>query len=287
MSAVSEKRVWILGEENEVRGYLEALSDFPELELSFRGSLAAAEPVTSRPPPHMALVCGEEHRIEPLVQLLAAGTDLWIESPLAANPDDANILAALAEAGDRTLMSGTPLAHAPIWKTALMALRDGRIGELRRVEWRAPIKSPRANVQALEPRALLTALEILEKFAGPVEALRVCWDPNGAGAELNTRHAHQVEGLAQFHDRRQGASTASLTCRGDMGELWIGDAQSVLHDDRGAHQIASGICEQAAFSAVIRALLRRRLGSFIEDRGAWLLQRVTDSLLNAEKWRPA
>jgi len=287
MSALRQKTLWLLGEVHETAGYAEALAAFQDLELEYRGPLSLQALEMHPRFPDLALVCGESCRIDPLARLLAGGTDLWIESPIAANPDDASALAALAEAGDRTLMSGTPIGWAPVWRRAKSQIREGSLGTLRRLEWRTPIKAAGRQIQALEPRSLLCALEIFESFAGSIEALRISWDSEGRGASLQTRHADGIEGHARFLDGSNTSASSYLTCRGDRGELWIGDGQSILHGADGATRIAGGIEPAAAFGCIVRELLKRRLRPFVEDRGAWLLRGVTDALLHADRWRPA
>ena len=123
MSAVAEKRLLLLGAGRTAAVYREALAEYPELVLesivdagcqrsqvqddgSPRRLRSVNDLLRSGVSPHIAVVCSADAKDpEDLRQLLMAGVDLLVESPLASNRHDAEGLTQLAERLGRVLMT--------------------------------------------------------------------------------------------------------------------------------------------------------------------------------------
>lgn len=291
MSAISEKRVALVGLGAASRSYLSALEEFPELVLD---SLVEPDPGRALPDcavglrafrhvtdllrfravPDIAILCTPPAtRAEIATPLLLAGVDLLCETPLATTPDDADLIATLSERLGRTVVTAARFRKSAALLEALGHVRGGRIGRVREIEcslsakrdaacgWRAdPALSGGGAWADLGP----DALSLVEALAGPVEKIRMVSlsAEQKASVEdevrVETDHADGVRGKIELSWNRQSAAPL-LRAVGECGELRVGRARSSVRTESGEEISFAGCEESDAASSLIAELLRSRL----------------------------
>ena len=288
MGARVEKRVVVAGATQAAEGYLDALEDFPELVL-----LALVEPearLAQAPPfadlvrcgsvqellhrgraPDVAILCTPvRERAEQARLLLRAGVDLIVESPLASSQLEAEQLLEAAECTGRELTSAVPLRLSPALLRARQALRDGAIGELRSLETsfcdkrEARAADPELSGGGAWMQQGPGALDVLELLAGPVRRIRMTAleQRQGADAEdevrVETDHGGGLVGRAviSWNDAR---ACPLAVCRGDRGEIVVGNSQTVVRTEAGDRVLGGGHDAREARCALIEEHLRRRV----------------------------
>ncbi len=81
--------------------------------------------------PHAVVVCAENSRHRPLVELAAAhGAHVLCEKPLATTADDASAMLAACEAAGVTLMTAYPVRFHPAFRKLRDAVRAGALGRV-------------------------------------------------------------------------------------------------------------------------------------------------------------
>ena len=279
MSALSEKRAWVLGAGTEARAYLEALRGFPEITPTFVGACVDEAERQDRVAPDLAVVCGDAATRDVGLRLLRGGSDLIVDAPLADGPAQVDALAALAEAAGRAFLSGGARCLAPCWQVASRHLAEGRIGRLREVEW---LGGPKA-VGEPELRERVAAVAVLERLAGPIDRIR--WRVAGSSrGVIETTHHSGASGSARF----DADSATQVVCRGEQGELRIGEAQTVWVGPEGSRVCGPGLDDASGYREAWAELLRRRRAAvFTEDEGAFATVRVLEATAYPDCWRAA
>ena len=145
MSALTYKRVVLLGSWDETRIYRELLPDFQELQLQAVVGGGEASALLGAPRvygsvdellrrgcvPHLALICSASwDHAGHASALLRAGVDVLVEPPLAEEPHEADRVAELAERNGRVAVTGAPFRALPALREARRLIELGRIGRL-------------------------------------------------------------------------------------------------------------------------------------------------------------
>jgi predicted dehydrogenase len=280
MSAVSEKRVAIIGAGASGRALARSLKDEltldavvdPDLRAAraLAGSAAAHasvfELLARRRAPDLALICAPPAlHLELATPLLRAGADLLVAPPLATTPDDGELLTELAERLGRVLLCRSALAAGA--RSAGVARALGRdVGRVARVEielarerdarggWRGdPALSGGGVLMHLGP----AALELAELLAGRLEQVRLLSADRLQRAEVEDavqlETAHDDGALASIHLTWNEPGAARARCEGARGELALdvsldGDAgcAALLRELVGRRGRPDAICDEGA-----------------------------------------
>jgi predicted dehydrogenase len=224
MSAVSEKRVALIGAGRSGRLAVRALADVGECALSAvvdpdaAAARSAAAAVRVFPDvsallragrvPDLAVICAPPGlHLELATPLLRCGADLLIRPPLAITRDDAERLTELAERLGRALLCtsalgaslrrlpapGAELGRALRLEVELAHGRDARAG------WRGdPALSGGGVLMDLGP----PALDLAEIRLGPLVEIRMC--------ESDHLQRGEVEDAVHLETAHRGGGTASL-----------------------------------------------------------------------------
>jgi predicted dehydrogenase len=289
MSALAERSVALIGWSAPARAYLDVMDVFPELVLQ----AWVEAPPTAVPPavrtfaslddmlrsgcvPDLAIVCTPpaEHAAhsEPL---LRASVDVLVDAPLATTVDDADRISALGEHSGRLAVTASPFRLLPCLEAVRQQLEQGAIGRLCSLEitlshkrdaregWRADPELSGGGVwMDLGPHAL----DLAETLAGPIECIRMLDSEHVQRADVEdhtlaeTRHSGGLAAAIRTSWNEQSGQPL-VRCIGDTGELWIGQAQTVLRSASGEESvIASGYDEREARARVLEHFLRLARG---------------------------
>jgi predicted dehydrogenase len=298
MSAVSEKRVALIGAGERGRACALALADVAELslaavvdpDLGTARALAGPAPafgsigalLAARQVPDVAVICAPSAlHLELAAPLLHAGVDLLVEPPLAITRDDAERLTELAERLGRALLCTSALGAGA--RSAGLQRQLEVLGALGRVEielarkrdaraaWRAdPALSGGGVLMDLGP----AALDLAELIAGPPDQIRLLTCDHLQRAELedavHLETAHRGGAITSIQLSWNEAESQPLArCLGERGELVIGRARSSLHASDAGMYLDTPLDERDCRIALLRALLARRLErDAICDEGA-------------------
>jgi predicted dehydrogenase len=293
VSAWSEKRVAIVGLGVAGTAHREALVDFPELRLcavvepepeslraaldeGLRGFANTATMLGAGLVPDLALICtppGTRSRM--LLSLLRAGVDCLIEPPLASTLTDANRIETVSERLNRAALSVARFRASAILERARQLITQGRIGRLCYVECSLSVKRNALDGWRGDPCASgggvwmdlgPDALDLAESLAGRIERLRMVHEQREQRAavedEVTVETEHTAGVGARIHLTWNRSLTAPLArCVGTEGELWVGDAQTVIRQPGREQVIAGGLDERSLLRAVLDAFLRQRVKS--------------------------
>ncbi len=279
MSALTEKRVAVVGPGEAGRTYLELLAEVPELRLAGvvahdRGSRAIAAPrfrsirelLAREGAPHVALICSpaRDHATH-AAALLRAGADVLIAPPLARDPCEADRIAALAERAGRVAYTAAPLRVLPALRKARRLIDSGHIGRLCAIECELSDKRSAAAPGGGSSGVWLDsgphAIDVVEALAGPIERIRMLETSKlQAGPvedEVYVEVEHRDRLLSRLRLSWNGERNAPIArCIGDRGELTIGRAQTVLHTEDGDEALpGEPYSEHEAYREVLRDFL--------------------------------
>ena len=303
MSAVSGKKIAIIGSVSPAAAFRDAIGDFPELEIQDFAS--ARELVNSESAPDLGLVFAppSQSPVE-IITLLGAGCDVLARAPFARSRREALPVTETAERLGRTLMSLAPLRVFEAIVRSKALLRAGEIGKLREVEVTIARKfDPRRAWQG-DPAVSgggvwmdfgPDSLDLIEAIAGPIDALRMLKATHRQRTEVEDeaivelRHDHGAVSRINLSWNAE-TSAPMARCRGEGGEILIGWAQSVLSTSRGRTIIASGFDRRQVSVDILRLFLNERLAKDPqEDHGdqtlAWLEAGYTS--LKTGRWEIA
>jgi predicted dehydrogenase len=301
MSAVSEKRVALIGAGERGRCFARALADAGELALravvdpdrSAARALASAAGhvrafgsvealLDAGQVPDVAVICVPSAlHLELAAPLLVGGADVLLEPPLATTRGDAERLTELAERLGRVLLCGSALAAGV--RAAGLHRSSNELGKLGRVEIelarKRDARAPWRGDPALSGGGVLmhlgpAALELAELLAGPLAQIRVL--------ESDRLQRAEVEDAVRLETAHEGGATGQVLlswneaetrpfarCTAERGDRILGAARSALHAAGSSAFLESPLDERECRSALLRALLERRLiRDAICDEGA-------------------
>ena len=190
---------------------------------------------------------------------VASGKHVFVEKPLAMNPDDAATVVRAAGAGGRTLFVGHLLLYHPAVQRMIGLIREGAIGELRHVRSRrlswGRLREAENVWWSFAPHDVALVLAIFEETPSAVHGSTVAFVRQGiadfAYADLafsGSRSAHievswidpdrasrldvfGSKGVLRLCDSRDGASLTLTRCGQESGDtgvrLWCEDEQPI------------------------------------------------------------
>ncbi len=279
MSALTYKRVVLVGSWDETRIYRELLPDFQELQLQAVVGGGEASALLGAPRvygsvdellrrgcvPHLALICSASwDHAGHASALLRAGVDVLVEPPLAEDPHEADRVAELAERNGRVAVTGAPFRALPALREARRLIELGRIGRLSGVHCdlshkRAiPLDAPTDGIWQQEgPHAI----DVVETLAGPALRIRMLSSSSSPSGEVTDEVEVEVEHEAGLVSRvsltwREQRSAPIARCIGARGELEIGRAQTILRTETGDETLPNGLYSKTeAYREVLRDFL--------------------------------
>ncbi len=279
MSALTYKRVVLVGSWDETRTYRELLPEFQELQLQAVVGAGEASALLGAPRaygsvdellrrgcvPHLALICSAtwDHAGQASA-LLRAGVDVLVEPPLAEDPREADEVAELAERSGRVAVTAAPFRALPALSEARRQIERGRIGRLCAVHCdlshkrRIPVDAPTDGIWQHEgPHGI----DVVETLAGPALRIRMLSSSPSQSGGVHDQAEVEVEHEAGLISRismtwREQRSAPIARCIGTLGELEIGRAQTILRTESGDETLADGLySETEAYREMLRDFL--------------------------------
>ena len=153
----------------------------------------------------------QPHHVKDAVMFLEAGKHVLVEKPIALNAVEVDRMIAAAQANDRFLMEAMWMRFNPAHRAAIKSIRDGAIGEVRRIHADFSFNLP------FDPEHRLWNLEtgggaLLDLGVYP---LTLAWWILGEPADVNavgTVHESLVDAETTLLCRWANGATATLTC---------------------------------------------------------------------------
>jgi predicted dehydrogenase len=301
MSAVSEKRLALVGVGRVSSAYLDVLAELPEVAVC-----AAVDPVPERTLdamqrgarafsshdemlgdgefPDAALICTPpSERLAVVEPLLHAGVDCLIESPLAMLPSDARRIETAAERLGRTLVTVARFRASRALVEARRLIDAGRIGRLTYVEttlsgaldpkadWRG---DPQVSGGGVWMDRGPQSIDVVETVAGPIERIRIVDQRREQGLEVEdevaveTEHAGGILSRIQLSWNREIPAPIAR-CVGTEAELIVGARRTVLRNGAADEVVGWGFDPRDSLLALLdRFFARCAKGACDEDHGA-------------------
>ena len=222
MSALTYKRVVLVGGLDETRIYRELLPEFPELQLQAVVGAGESSALLGAPRvytsvdellrrgcvPHLAVICSAtwDHAGHASA-LLRAGVDVLVEPPLAEDPLEADGVAELAERSGRVAVTAAPFRALPALRIRMLAASPSQSG-------------------GVDDEVVVE----VEHEGGLVSRICLTW--------------------------REQRSAPIARCIGARGELEIGRAQTILRTEKGDETLSDGLySETEAYRELLRDFL--------------------------------
>ncbi len=302
MSASMEKRLVIVGLGRVGLGYIEALSQFPEVRLEavissdtgrarkrlgegVRVFASVTEMLAAHCVPHIAIIASPPStHLDVARPLLMANIDVLVEPPIATTPADADLIAALAERLGRVACTASRFRTHAALNEVERRISAARIGRLCQIEVTLSSKrdasaswygNPELSGGGAWMEHGSDAIDIAERLAGPIHSIRMLRASHVQGAEVEdeaiveTEHEH---GLCTRIDVSWNEQLAGpvVRCIGDKGEIVLGNAQASLRSIDGYEEaFGPGYLESEGTEEVLSYFMRSRMSPELQnDHGA-------------------
>ena len=279
MSALTYKRVVLVGGLDETRTYRELLPEFPELQLQAVVGAGESSALPGAPRvytsvdellrrgcvPHLAVICSAtwDHAGHASA-LLRAGVDVLVEPPLAEDPLEADGVAELAERSGRVAVTAAPFRALPALREARNLIERDRIGRLCAVH--CDLSHKRAILLDAPTDGIWRqegphALDVVETLAGPALRIRMLAASPSQSGGVDDEVVVEVEHEGGLVSRicltwREQRSAPIARCIGARGELEIGRAQTILRTEKGDETLSDGLySETEAYRELLRDFL--------------------------------